>query len=270
MDLSPSPSNAPIPDPSAATPPSTPIRPGTLWALAIAGALLSGAVADGLYEVMPTIFIPPPHMVSMMGQRVNQPLLPDVIVADRKNAMVTFAIAGGLLAMLLGLAGGLARRSIRGALLGGVAGLVLAAGVGVAAAAVAVPIHARQHEKDPDSITKDMTLPLLIHAGTWAALGAAAGAALGLGAGLRGRLPSVILGGLVGGALGAGIYDVTAALIWADGRTYQIYAHKWAPRLYAALLPPLAITFVAVSGVVSPARRAKQTPALAPSPAQKD
>ncbi len=127
-----------------------------------------------------------------------------------------------------------------------------------------MPIHAHQHQKDPDSVTKDLTIPLLIHAGIWAALGAASGAALGLGAGMRGRLPSVILGGLVGGALGAAIYDVTAALIWADGRTYQIYAYKWPPRIYAALIPPLAIALVAVAGVVSPERRTKPAPTPAP------
>ncbi len=142
------------------------------------------------------------------------------------------------------------------------AGLILGAGAGLAAGAVAVPIHARQHERDQDSVTKDLTFPLLIHAAMWSGIGAAAGAALSLGAGAGRRLPSVILGGLVGGAMGSGIYDVTAALIWADGQTYQIIAHKWAPRIYAAMLPPLAITFVAVSGLVAPERREK--PAAAP------
>jgi hypothetical protein len=162
--------------------------------------------------------------------------------------------------MLLGLAGGLARRSARGALLGAVAGLVLGAGAGVGVAAAAVPIHAHQFQRDPDSVQKDLTFPLLIHAGIWAALGAAAGAGLGIGAGMRGRLPSVILGGLVGGALGAGIYDITAALIWPAGRTYLIYAQEWAPRLYAAMIPPLVAALVAVAGVVSPERRTKPAP----------
>ncbi len=115
MDLSPSPTDAPIPEPAGAVaPPSTPISPGLLWTFAVASALIAGAVAAGLYEATPTIFIPPPHMVRVMGQMVNQPLLPDVIVADRKNAMITLSVAGGLLAMLLGLAGGLARCSMRG------------------------------------------------------------------------------------------------------------------------------------------------------------
>jgi hypothetical protein len=231
-----------------------------LWALAIAGALLSGAVAAGIYEVTPTIFIPPPHMVSMMGQMTNQPLAPDIVVADRKNAMVAFGIAGGLLAMSLGLAGGLARRSVPGALVGALVGLVLGAGCGAAAAAVGVPVLARQHDKNPDSVTKDMAIPLLIHVGMWSAIGVAAGAGLGVGAGMRGRLPSVILGGLAGGALGAGIYDITAALIWADGRTYQVIAHKWPPRVYACLIPPLVTALVAVAGVVSPERRTKPAP----------
>ncbi len=268
MDLSQPPSSpadeVSTADGSAAGPMSQPIDPARLWKLALAGTVLAGAVAAGLYEAIPTIFIPPPNMTRMMGQLVNIPKAADVIVADRKNAMVAFAIAGGLLAMVLGAAGGLARRSSRGAILGAVVGLILGAGAGAGAGTVAVPILAHQQEKDPDSVNKDLAIPLMIHVGLWATIGAACGAGLGLGAGMTRRLPAVILAGLVGGALGAGIYEVTAALLWADGRTYQIIAHKWPPRVYADFIPPLAIAFVAVSGVVSPGRRKK--PATAPAP----
>ena len=250
--------DTPAPEPAYIPPaPAAPLHTGRLWAFALAGAIVAGLVSFAAFEATPTVFIPPPNMVRMMGSLVNAPKIEHVNAADRKNAMIAFGVAGGTFALALGLAGGMARRSPRAALVGMLAGLVLGAGIGVGAGAVALPAYQKQYTDNPESVTKDMTFPLLIHAGIWAAMGAAAATALGIGAGARGRLPSVILGGLIGGAIGGGLYEVIAALGWADARTYEPIAARWAPRLVASLAGPLVATIIAVSGLISEPRKTK-------------
>ena len=72
-------------------------------------------------------------------------------------------------------------------------------------------------------------------------------------AGARGRFASVVINGLVGGALGAALYEVIAALISPDGRTYQPIASAWQPRLLAATVGPILIAALAASALVGSA-----------------
>ena len=103
------------PEPTEAVPaPAAPIHAGRLWAFATAGAIVAGLATYIALEATPTAFIPPPNMVRVMGQLVNQPKLADVNVADRKNAMIAYGVAAGTLGLALGLAGGAARRSTAG------------------------------------------------------------------------------------------------------------------------------------------------------------
>jgi hypothetical protein len=195
---------------------------------------------------------------------VNQPKLADVNIADKKNAMISYALAGGTLALALGLAGGAARRSAMWALVGGVLGLVLGAAAGAGTTAAVVPTYQKLYDAQPDVIAKEMTVPLLVHAAIWAAMGAAAALALGIGAGARWKIVSVVLGGVIGGAIAGGIYEVVGALAWADGKTFQPIAGAWQPRLLASLAGPLLVTFVAVTGLVSEPRRPKKPVAATP------
>jgi hypothetical protein len=272
MDLSESPTGEPpaldpitIDPTPVPRPPAAPIHPGRAWILGLLGAVIAGAIAAGSYEVIPTIYIPPPHMVRVMGQMMNQPFPADVLVADRKNAVVAFGLAGGVFAMLMGVAGGLARGSGRGVLVGAVAGLILGAAAGAAAGPVGVTVYTRAHDADSRAVTVEMKIPMMIHAGLWAAIGAAGAAGLGIGARAWWRMPSIVLSGLVGGAMGGCLYELVSAALWADGRTYQVFAGRWEPRIVAAMAPPVVAAVLAISGLVAPMTRPPRKPVPVPA-----
>ena len=87
--------------------------------------------------------------------------------AQRLSAALTFTVMGGLFGLAMGLAGGLARRSVaagaRAAILGFLLGTVAAAFPG----ALLLPMFFKRH--DPQS--GDLVLPLLTHGGIWSPVG---------------------------------------------------------------------------------------------------
>ena len=252
----PSTSEPESPEPNRADP--APLRPGRVWAFSLAAAVVAGLGAFALGEWVVPPFDPPVNMENFMGGLINKPTLVGLQVAERKNAMLTFGLIGGLLGLALGLAGGLSNRSARSALFGGAAGLALGAALGAGSAAGLVPIYHAQHQRNKDAVTKDLAIPLLIHVGLWSAVGLAAGAALTIGARAGGRAPSVVTSGLIGAALGAAVYEVVAALVSPEGRTYQPVSTSWLPRLLAATICPILTALLATFALVSPARPVKK------------
>jgi hypothetical protein len=116
--------------------------------------------------------------------------------AERKNAVVAMGFLSGILGMMLGAGGGLARKSNPLATLGGGTGLVLGAAVGTAVPWILVPVFYRSIRQPPN-----LTLPLMIHTCMYSAIGSIAGMALGIG--LKGSAGAVK--GFVAGAMGAAL-----------------------------------------------------------------
>ncbi len=244
--------DAPI-DPPAPVSPSLlgTIQPGRLWTLSLVAAVLAGVAAWLVGEATLEYFVPPPKIVG----NVNTPAIADSIVADRKNASLAHGVLGAVLGLALGLAGGLARRSPVAALASGIAGSLIGLGVALAASEAILPFYFQQAARNPDALTQDLILPLLVHAGVWAAIGAAGGISLGLGLGLKKQIVSAALSGLIGGALGACAYELIGALAFPSGRTSQLLASSWAPRLLGKLAVTLLATTLSVFAITSPARK---------------
>jgi len=131
------------------------------------------------------------------------------------SATLTFTTMGGLLGLMMGLAGGLARRSVFASARAAILGLVL----GSAAAASCSLILVSMFFKIRDPQSGDLVLPLFTHGAIWSVVGGVGGLALGLGLGGRGRWKATLVGGLTGAAAATVVYELVGALVFATSKT---------------------------------------------------
>jgi hypothetical protein len=223
----------------------TPAR-GRLVAFATGAGLIAGLVAWGVDEPIVHAFRPPTHVQHVMGQAIERANFEDRAAADAKNATLAYAVLGLVLGVGLGAAGGMAGRSsgraVKGATAGGVLGTVFAAG----AALVLLPIYFRAEDKSQGELARDLMIPLLVHAGSWAAAGLAAGIAYGIGrGGGKSRIANAALGGALGGALGAVLYEVVCASTLPHSGSTTPLAWSMTARLLARVLVAVGVGFLA-------------------------
>jgi len=148
------------------------------------------------------------------------------------SATLTFTTMGGFLGLTMGLAGGLARRSVFAGVRAAILGLLLGAASAGFMALVLVSIFFQKH--DPQS--GDLVLPLLTHGAIWSAVGAIGGLAFGLGLGGRGRWKATLVGGLVGAAAATVVYEIVGALAFATSKTDLPVSASITTRAIAQLL----------------------------------
>ena len=116
-------------------------------------------------------------------------------------------------------------------------GLVLGAVLGAATSLALLPFYFRALDKSQEELSRDLTLPLLVHGGIWAACGLAGGAAfaLGLGAGRVGLIKAAV-GGMLGAFSGAALYEMIGATAFPQDKTTSPLASIWIARFLARLL----------------------------------
>lgn len=231
-----------------------------VWLAVIAAALVAGTTAWIGGEVMYERFQPDE---SVSSQRFAFAALnPQLSAAGAKNAAVAFGLLGGALGSCLGIAGGSVRRSTRGALTAGLAGLVVGGALGVAASFGLMPIYFLR--KDPSGT--DLSQALLYHGGLWGGLGLAGGMAFGLG--WYGARPRLLLtaatGGLVGALVGTFVFEVIGAVGFPFDRTAEPISATASTRLLARLAVTLS-TAVAVLLTIKSPRRARDRVVKVPS-----
>jgi hypothetical protein len=156
--------------------------------------------------------------------------------AATRNAGLALGLTGAAAGLALGLAAGLARRSARAGAAAALLGLVMGAAAGAGATLAAVPLATRVRDRDPGSMSAEMTSSLLVHGLPWAAVGAAGGLAFGIGIGGRDWAGRGLLGGLLGAVAGALLYEVIGALALPGTKTIDPIAASWGTRLLAQLL----------------------------------
>ena len=76
------------------------------------------------------------------------------------------------------------------------------------ASAAVLPFYYHRLNVAQESLSHDLVLPFLVHAGIWSSVAATAGLAFEIGLRSRQRLALVALHGLLGGLLGTAIYEV--------------------------------------------------------------
>jgi hypothetical protein len=258
--------SGPLPDPRTSEVPATDRKgasnasstptAGWLVPLALGAGLLAGVASWFVGELVLHVFVPPYEAQHVMGQTIMKASFKDRSAAETKNATLAFAVLGGLLGATLGMAGGIARRSTKAGMGSSALGLVLGAVLGAGTSLALLPLYFRALDKAQEELSRDLTLPLLVHGGIWAACGLAGGVAfaIGLGAG-RIRLVKAAVGGIIGAVLGAALYELIGAIAFPQDNTSSPQATIWIARLLARLLVATLSSLLAAVAVSTVARR---------------
>ncbi len=167
------------------------------------------------------------------------------------TATLTFTTMGGLLGLTMGLAGGLARRSVFASARAAILGRVL----GSAAVASCSLILVSMFFKFQDPHSGDLVLPLFTHAAIWSVVGGVGGLAFGLGLGGRGHWKATLVGGLTGAAAATVVYELVGALVFATSKTDLPLSSSSTTRGMALLLVACLSAVGAVLALRQPAKR---------------
>jgi hypothetical protein len=177
------------------------------------------------------------------------------------SATLTFATMGGLFGLAMGLAGGLARRSVLAGTRAAIVGLLLGTTAAASLSLVLVSNFFAKH--DPQS--GDLVLPLLTHGAIWSAVGAIGGLALGLGLGGQGRWKVTLAGGLVGAAAATVVYEIVGALAFATSKTDLPLSSSITTRGMAQLLVAILSGVGAVMALRQPTQKAASSSSPVPT-----
>jgi hypothetical protein len=172
--------------------------------------------------------------------------------ADFKNAVLAFAILGGVTGLVLGFAGGLGGRSpVRGAIVG-VGALALGSLVGTFASIALLPFFYWRLVPDPN----DLLTPIMAHGGIFAATGAAAGAAFTIGVGRWRQTARAMGGALLGAVLATVVFHLLGEMFFPDSRPGDRVASSSSVRLLSGflvtVLTALGAAWGTCGGIVHP------------------
>ena len=164
---------------SSATHPSVELEATTrpVWRFALICGATAGIISWIAVEFTKGAYKPELVKQVVISGTFIQPTLVTQSVADTKNAILSFALLGGVMAFAMGLAGGLAARSIVRGLVVGLIGATIGALVGAGVTRLVLPFFYRRLAPDPN----DVMTPILIHGGIWTAIGAVSAIAFAIG-----------------------------------------------------------------------------------------
>ena len=264
------PTDAAADHPDAPSLPDAPLRTSRLLTFAGLAGLAAGLIAWAIGEPTQHVFAPPISYIEAFGSRTPKVDRLDQIRVDYKNALVAYGLLGGSLGLCLGLAGGLARRSVALGVKAGVLGLVVGSLLATAAGAAILPAYYHAEEVDQETLSQDLLLPLLVHAGCWGVAGLAGGLILGwslqapdpLG---RKRPALGAIGGLLGAVLAAIIFEVVGGFAFTNDKTGEPVSRTVATRLIARVLVGLLSGSMAALVVNSSSRPKPAQPAAPPT-----
>lgn len=221
--------------------------PRLLWVWALGAALMAGLMSWYIGERTMDYFKP---SEAALSDRFNPgPLVRELAVLVPRNVAITYGTLGALLGFTMGLAGGLARRSVGTGLAAGLGGALLGTVAGAALSFALVPLFMASFDPTQPTLIK----MILTRGGIWGSIGSATGLAFGLGLGHRRRLARVLLGGFLGGIAGTILFEVSNAMIDPLGLNDQTIPTT----LFARLLASLSVAVGVAVGIVLAARNPK-------------
>jgi hypothetical protein len=205
------------------------------WLVAL-GGVLAGLAAFGVGEAAYQKFKPVLVRQDLMGNKIMVPTLETNRVAIVKNGALAFGSLGFCLAVCMGAAGGLSRRSTRAAVTGGLLGAVLGSAAGAGLTLSLLPGFLQAQD---DYFEYDLIVSLAMHGLIWGLLGAAAGLAFAVGQGERRLIVRTAFVGGLGGLLGAIAFELIGAGFFAAAETGDPISETWPTRLMARALVAL-------------------------------
>jgi hypothetical protein len=126
--------------------------------------------------------------------------------------------------------------------------------VGALAALAIIPVFHPVVQRQFRTVTNDVWLPLVMHAGIWAAVGIVGGAAFAIGMGCKSRLLNAIGSATAGALLGAVFFQLIATWLPVGSGATGPVARWSVVRLMAMLLPIFMIATGAALGTVGKLR----------------
>ena len=173
----------------------------------LAAGLLAFAIGEATYELIPPKIVP----INMMGHTTMGPSPETSERASVRNAAIAFGVFGVCLGGLLGIAGGLARRSVSASVTAGLLGSVLGMVPAVGGSLMLLPYFLKVIRNNPDY---DLILSMIMHGLIWCLIGAAAGLAFAVGLGERRLIGRSLVAGIAGAALGVVAFDLIGAIVF--------------------------------------------------------
>ncbi len=206
-----------------------------LW-LALGGraaGLVAFSVGELVYELIPAA----KEKTRIMGQVVIAPTAVTMNVATTRNGTLAFGLLGACLGGFLGIAGGMARRSMPAMVTGGLVGSIVGLGLTAGASWLLLP---RFLVLQPNHPEYELLLSVGLHAAIWGLAGATAGAAFAIGLGDWKLILGALGGGFLGAVLGAMVFDLIGAGVLPFADTGQPISTTWQTRLMARLMVTVA------------------------------
>ena len=160
--------------------------------------------------------------------------------------------------LFLGMAGGLAARSLRRGLIVGLGGLVVGGVVGVAASWGLLPLFYRRVVPDPN----DLLSPVLVHAGVWMAIGAVGGLAFAVGMCCGWNSVNAVLGACLGAFVATLLFHGLGEFLFVDSASSAPLAAAPLARLLADFLVTLLVACGTARGALSRPAHASKSPRL--------
>jgi len=248
---------APIPQPVEAPGSGVPVTWRT-WALAMAGVIVGGIASVVILEMLMVSYEP-----SVRPDLGNRPAPEDVAKIGKayiQRGSLSYAATGTLVGLMLGLAGGIARRSVKAAALAGLVGLLVGGIVEGGVARLSLWLIYMKFEPGPE----EMLHSLLSHEALWDAVGLTGGLAFGLGLGGKHRWWKTAFGGLIGAAMATVVFEFLGALVFSTHGTHQPLADSLETRALAQIMIPLGTAIGAVLAARPP--RSRPNPPTVPKP----
>ncbi len=231
------------------------VRRARFW-VAVAG-LLAGLVAFGTGEMVHGLIPAGKEEVNTMGRLLMLPTGKTTSVAETRNGALTFGLLGVCLGGMLGMAGGLARRSSSATLAAGLLGSILGLAVGAGVPFAVLPFFFYAEPLYPQY---EMLISIGTHASIWGLTGAVAGLAFAVGFGERRMYGRAVAAGLVGALLGTIAFDLIGIMLFPLGNTGQPISTTWPTRLLARLLVAVAAAILVILLLPEPRVRATVAP----------
>jgi hypothetical protein len=216
-----------------------------VWKAAMAAGLVAALVSWLAGEALFEAFLPKTKVVFGAGGPMTISTAAEIAATQAKNATLAFGALGAILGLTFGFAGGMARSSVSAGVRAASIGMLLGIVTAISASLALLPIYNRFQDIYEEKASSNLTVPLLIHGGIWAAIGAMAGLAFGIGLGGRYAIARGLLGGLVGAVLGAVVYELIGALAFPLASTVQPLSQTWGSRLLARA----AVALLVAAGV---------------------
>ncbi len=216
----------------------------TTWLLVLAAmmaALVSWGVGETFYDVIPAQRV----SQNLMGTMIMAPNMATESVATVRNGALTFGISGLCVAGFLGVAGGLARRSIPAMIAAGLPGAILGF---ILAAGLCLALIPKILDARDQYLEYELAILFAMHGVIWGFIGALAAFAFAIGLGQRRFMIRALLSGFVGAVMASILYGLIGAAVFPLAETSQPVSHSWKTRLLAQfLLAGMTALFLAVA-----------------------